>query len=75
VTLFEAALSDAQSRVQSALDGAMVHLDSDVADAMRYTCQGGKRLRAFLVMEGARLHDVAPSQADRVAAAIEMIHA
>lgn len=73
--MFEVALSDAQTRVQLALDNAMTHLDGHVGDAMRYTCQGGKRLRAFLVMEGARLHDVAPAQADRVAATIEMIHA
>jgi farnesyl diphosphate synthase len=73
--LFDAALRDAQVRVQKALDGAMANLDGTISDAMRYTCQGGKRLRAFLVMEGARLHNVAPSQADRVAAAIEMIHA
>ena len=73
--MFEAALSDAQARVQTALDDAMAGLDGTVADAMRYTCQGGKRLRAFLVMEGARLHGVPAPQADRVAAAIEMIHA
>ena len=73
--MFDTALKDAQTRVQITLDIAMRHLDGPVGEAMRYTCQGGKRLRAFLVMEGARLHDVAPSQADRVAAAIEMIHA
>lgn len=73
--MFKAALSDAQARVQTALDDAMSGLDGTVADAMRYTCRGGKRLRAFLVMESARLHGVAAGQADRVAAVIEMIHA
>ncbi|MDX5403456.1 MAG: polyprenyl synthetase family protein [Rhodobacterales bacterium] len=53
----------------------MAPLDGSVADAMRYTCQGGKRLRAFLVMESARLHGVDPSHAIWPAAAIEMIHA
>ncbi|NNK79317.1 MAG: polyprenyl synthetase family protein, partial [Litoreibacter sp.] len=53
----------------------MADLDGTIADAMRYTCQGGKRLRAFLVMEGARIHGADPAQADRVAAAIEIIHA
>lgn len=42
---------------------------------MRYTCQGGKRLRAFLVLESARLHDVDPAYAIWPAAAIEMVHA
>jgi farnesyl diphosphate synthase len=73
--MFATALSDAQARVQAALDAAMSNLDGTVADAMRYTCQGGKRLRAFLVMESARLHGVPAAQADRVAAAIEAVHA
>lgn len=73
--MFQDSLTDAQARVQSALDGVMKPLDGIIADAMRYTCTGGKRLRAFLVMEGARLHGVAPEIADQTAAAIEMIHA
>ncbi len=73
--MFDAALKDAQSRVQATLDHCMLGLEGTVADAMRYTCQGGKRLRAFLVIESARLHGVEPSQADRAAAAIEAIHA
>ena len=35
---------------------------SRVVDAMRYAVQGGKRLRGFLVLEGARLHGVAPER-------------
>lgn len=73
--MFQDALSDAQIRVQAALDASMKPLDGVIADAMRYTCTGGKRLRAFLVMESARLHDVSPEVADQTAAAIEMIHA
>ncbi|WP_348773488.1 polyprenyl synthetase family protein [Litoreibacter halocynthiae] len=73
--MFQDALTDAQTRVQAALNEAMRPLDGVIADAMRYTCTGGKRLRAFLVMEGARLHDVSPEVADQAAAAIEMIHA
>ncbi|MFY0693030.1 MAG: polyprenyl synthetase family protein [Paracoccaceae bacterium] len=53
----------------------MADLTGTIAEAMRYTCQGGKRLRAFLVMEGARIHGADPAAADRVAAAIEIIHA
>ena len=42
---------------------------------MRYACGGGKRLRAFLVLESARLHGVARSPALDAAAAIEAVHA
>ncbi len=73
--MFEEALKDAQTRVQATLDQCMSGLAGPIADAMRYTCQGGKRLRAFLVIEGARLHGVEAAQADRAAAAIEAIHA
>ena len=43
---------------------------------MRYaTLGGGKRLRAFLVMQSAALFKVSPTCAARVAAAVEMLHA
>lgn len=73
--MFQNSLKDAQTRVQVALDASMRSLGGTVADAMRYTCNGGKRLRAFLVMEGSRLHGVDATLADQTAAAIEMIHA
>lgn len=44
-------------------------------DAMRYSAMaGGKRLRPFLVMQGAALFNVAESCALRAAAAVEMVH-
>lgn len=46
-----------------------------VMEGMRYAVVGGKRLRGFLVMEGARLHGVPEEQAIWPAAAIEAIHA
>jgi farnesyl diphosphate synthase len=47
-----------------------------LVDAMRYaTLGGGKRLRAFLVMETANLFSVSETCAARVAAAVEMLHA
>ncbi len=46
-----------------------------VARAMDYASAGGKRLRAFLVLESARLHGVAEAQAIWPAAAIEAMHA
>lgn len=53
----------------------MSKYQGEIAEAMRYTCRGGKRVRAFLVIEGSRLFDVPKEQADRAAAAIEAIHA
>ncbi len=50
-------------------------LEGRVFEAMRYsTLGGGKRLRPFLVMEGARLFGVNENCALRVACAIEMVH-
>ncbi|MAE89959.1 MAG: farnesyl-diphosphate synthase [Pelagibaca sp.] len=56
------------------------HVLSDAADlpvlhAMRYATTGGKGLRGWLVLEGARLHDVAPERALWPACDIEAIHA
>lgn len=73
--MFRSRLDQAASQVQAHLDLVMAPLDGPVAPAMRYTCQGGKRLRAFLVLESARLHDVDPAYAIWPAAAIEMVHA
>jgi farnesyl diphosphate synthase len=49
--------------------------DQPVTDAMRYALRGGKRLRGFLVLEGARIHGVAEAHAVSAAAAIEALHA
>ena len=56
------------------------HVLKDAADlpvlhAMRYATTGGKGLRGWLVLEGARMHDVAPERALWPACAIEAIHA
>ena len=48
--------------------------DVPLRDAMLYAVRGGKGLRAFLVLEGARLHDVG-DRAGHAAAAIEAVHA
>jgi len=74
---FQNALSEAVRRVEAILDELLPSAsDGPVAEAMRHaTLNGGKRLRAFLVIEGARLFNVPEMQADRTAAAIECIHA
>ncbi len=49
--------------------------EKDLHDAMRYaTLSGGKRLRAFLVIQSADLFDVAREYSVRVAAALECMH-
>ncbi len=50
--------------------------EARLIEAMRYsTLGGGKRLRAFLVMEVASLFGVATTCAARVGASVEMLHA
>lgn len=72
----QARLDAVKAQVQAALDHAMAPLpQGDLADAMRYACVGGKRVRAFLVMESARLHGVDDAAALPVATAVEALHA
>ena len=65
--------------VEQALDAllpAVEGAEGRLAEAMRYaTLGGGKRLRAFLVMESAGLFGVNQTCAARVAASVEMLHA
>src|SRR6202043_3392517 len=76
-------LSNAMARVAGIVENALESLmppvdgaESRLVDAMRYaTLGGGKRLRAFLVMETANLFSVSETCAARVAAAVEMLHA
>lgn len=74
--MFDTALKDAAGQVQARLAKAMEGFgDLPVAQAMRYSVEGGKGLRGFLVLEGASLHAVPRTQAVHAAAAIEAIHA
>ncbi len=69
-------LARVRTEVQAELDRAIAALPpGDLRDAMAYAVQGGKRLRAFLVMESARLHGVSDDAALPVAAAVEALHA
>lgn len=75
---FDAALAASASVVEAALErvlpkdgGPEVRLFA----AMRYaTLGGGKRLRPFLVLQGARLFDVEEARAACAAAAVELVH-
>lgn len=72
----QARLTAVRAQVQAALDRAIGDLPTgELRDAMGYACNGGKRIRAFLVMESARLHGVADDAALPVAAAVEALHA
>src|SRR3954453_6524576 len=76
-------LSSALARHAQAVEAALEDLlpvvggaEGRLAEAMRYaTLGGGKRLRAFLVMQTASLFSVNETCAARVAASVEMLHA
>jgi farnesyl diphosphate synthase len=61
-----------EARLLAALDDKA---DQPVTQAMRYAVRGGKRLRGFLVLEGARMLGVPEDRALPAAAAIEALHA
>lgn len=73
-----AALGRSAKAVEVALETllpAPTGLHARAQEAMRYaTFAGGKRLRPFLVLQSARLFDVAEANAVRAAAAIEVLH-
>lgn len=83
MTVVDMDLTAALSRVADVVEAALEALlpepegvEARLAEAMRYaTLGGGKRLRAFLVMESASLFAVSETCAARVAASIEMLHA
>ena len=73
---FPAALACAAGAAQRRLDAALAgRADEPVVQAMRYAVQGGKRLRAFLVLESAAMLGIPPEQAVSAAAAAEALHA
>jgi len=74
--MIEDALRGAAARVRLRLAQALDDRgDLPVVAAMRHALKGGKGLRGFLVIEGGRLHGVAPDQAVFAAAAVEAMHA
>ena len=73
--MLQTRMEEVKAQVDAALDAAMNDLpQGELTDAMRYACLGGKKLRAFLVMESARLHGVPDSAALPVAMAVEALH-
>ncbi|TRW95519.1 polyprenyl synthetase family protein [Paracoccus sp. M683] len=65
-----------KAMVAEALADAVARMPrGELADAMGYATVGGKRIRAFLVMESARLNGIDDQAALPVAAAVEALHA
>jgi len=73
--MLQARMAEVAALVQARLDREIGQYDGVIADAMAYASRGGKRLRALLVVESARLHAVPQHQAEWPAAAIEALHA
>ena len=74
--MFKTRLMECAAQVQLHLDSVLVPMgELPVVQAMRYASHGGKRLRAFLVLESTRLHGISADQAIWPAAAIEAMHA
>jgi farnesyl diphosphate synthase len=73
------AMAAAAAEIDEALDALLPAVEGPegrLYEAMRYAAiGGGKRLRGFLALEGARQFGVSRNSALRVAAAIEMVHA
>ena len=76
---FDAALKRAQSIMQDApmryFLAAKSLPEAELLLAMLYALEGGKALRAFLVIESARLHGQGFDAAEQAALAVECIHA
>ncbi len=77
--LLAEAMTETASLVEAQLDALLPvpeAAEARLIEAMRYgVLNGGKRMRAFLVMETAKLFSVNITCAARVAAAVEMLHA
>ncbi len=75
---FSTRIAAYRSRFDLALDAALPPLGTDPAqlhEAMRYTCNGGKRLRALLVYAAGEALGLPADQLDAPAVAVELIHA
>ncbi|MEO1138682.1 MAG: polyprenyl synthetase family protein [Pseudomonadota bacterium] len=72
--MLKSALAADAAAIQACLEREIPN-GTPLSEAMRHAVFGGKALRGFLVMETARLHDVAPDRSVYPAAGIEALHA
>ena len=73
--LLKAGLKRAAERTHETIRACIQPGDGAVGEAMVYATEGGKALRAFLVLEGAKVHGIEERLAVPAATAIECIHA
>lgn len=74
--MFHNRLEAAAAAIQSHFDRVLGGFDPvPVVQGMAHATHGGKRLRGFLVLESARLHQIEPDTAIWPATAIEALHA
>ncbi|MEO1778891.1 MAG: polyprenyl synthetase family protein [Pseudomonadota bacterium] len=74
--MFRTRLTDAAAAIQAQFDMVLGALDPlPVVHAMAHATHGGKRLRGFMVLESARLHEIDPNVAIWPATGIEALHA
>lgn len=74
--MFQTRLADVARQISAEFDTILTaDPGGDLVAAMRHAVSGGKRLRAFLVMESARLHGVGDSRSIVAATAVEAMHA
>lgn len=72
---FQDRLKGVAAEVDATLESYFNAPAEPLDDAMRYAVLGGKKLRAFLVIESCALHGIPHEEALKAAAAIECIHA
>ena len=72
---FQDRLKCVAADVDATLETYFDKTPNPLEDAMRYAVLGGKKLRAFFVVESCALHGVPHGEALKAAAAIECIHA
>lgn len=74
--MFREQLAQDAARIQDHFDLVLSAFDDlPVTHAMAHTTEGGKRLRGFLVLESARLHEIESERAIWPATGIEALHA
>lgn len=72
---FQTMLQNVRDYVEITILHQLSGLSGPLPEAMLYATKGGKGLRAFLVLESARLHGIHAHAAGPAAAAIEALHA
>ncbi|WP_292998877.1 polyprenyl synthetase family protein [Nevskia sp.] len=75
---FQTRVSEYRSRFDRVLDSTLPPASTDpvlLHEAMRYACNGGKRLRALLVYAAGEALGLQPGDLDAPAVAVELIHA